>query len=65
MVKRKKFRKQEEVVLTLDDLQSMRDGANDYFSKKNAQAQIDLHFMPPKPKRKKKEKKEKRYRERN
>jgi len=65
MVKRKKFRKPQEEVLTLEDLQAMRDGAKDDFSRKNIQTQINLHFMPPKPKRKKKEKREKRYRERN
>jgi len=65
MVKKKKFRKQEEVVLTLEDLQAMRDRAKDRFSLEKARTQIDLHFMPPKPKRKKKEKREKRYRERN
>lgn len=65
MVKRKNFRKPQEEVLTLDDLQAMRDGTKDSFSRKNFQTKIDLHFMPPKPKRKKKEKKEKRYRERN
>ena len=65
MVKKKKFRKQEEVALTLEDLQAMRDRTKDHFSWKKIQTQIDLHFMPPKPKRKKKEKREKRYRERN
>ena len=65
MVKKKKFRKKEEVVLTLEDLQATRDRAKGYHQKRDAQTQIDLHFMPPKPKRKKKEKREKRYRERN
>ena len=65
MVKKKKFRKPQEEVLNLEDLQAMRDGSKDYFTKKYNQTQIDLHFMPPKPKRKKKEKREKRYRERN
>ena len=31
MVKRKKFRKPQEEVLTLEDLQAMRDGAKDDF----------------------------------
>jgi len=65
MVKRKKFRKPQEEVLTLEDLQAMRYQTPNPFQRKGIQTQIDLHFMPPKPKRKKKEKREKRYRERN
>ena len=59
------FRKPHEAVLSLEDVQAMRDGSKHPVSRKRVQDQIDLHFMPPKPKRKKKQKKEKRYRERN
>ena len=65
MGKPKKFRKQQDEVLTLEDLQAMRDGSKSDFSRKKVQTQIDLHFLPPKPRKKKKQKKEKRYRERN
>ena len=58
---KKKFKKYEEV-LTLEDLQGMRDSAKG-FEKKKVQTQIDLFFNPPKPKRKKKEKKVFRYRQ--
>ena len=64
MVKRK-FRKDREETLGLEDLQAMRDGSKNIFSRKKIQTAIDLHFLPPKPRKQKKQKKEKRYRERN
>jgi len=54
MVKRK-F-KPKEAVLTLEDLQGMRDTAKG-IALKEVIAKIDNHFLPPKPPRKKKEKK--------
>jgi len=57
----KQFYKKQEV-LTLEDLQGLRESAKG-FEKKQVQSQIDLFFHPPKPKRQKKEKRERRYRE--
>lgn len=54
--------KKHDTVLTLEDLQGMRESAKG-FEKKKVQTQIDIFFNPPKPKRKKKEKKVFRYRE--
>jgi hypothetical protein len=63
MVK-KRYKKQQDEVLTLEDLQALRDTAKG-FELKKAITQIDLHFMPPKPKRQKKEKKKRIFRDRN
>lgn len=65
MGKPKKFRRQEPVALDLQDLQGLRDASKGPIQKRNIQAQIDNHFMPPKPPRKKKEKKKRFYKERN
>ena len=62
MAYRKQARKEE--VLTLEDLQALRDYAKGNTALREANEKIDLHFMPPKPRRKKKQKKERRYRER-
>jgi hypothetical protein len=62
MAYKKQVRKEE--VLTLEDLQALRDRAKEPASLRDANEQINLHFMPPKPRRKKKQKKERRYRER-
>ncbi len=62
MAYKKQARK--EVILTLEDLQSLRDQARGVNAIQNAREAVDLHFLPPKARKKKKEKKEKRYRER-
>lgn len=60
------YRKQvkKEKSLTLEDLQAIRDQARGSIALRDADEQINLHFLPPKPRRKKKQKKERRYRER-
>ena len=60
------YRKQvkKERILTLEDLQVIRDQAKEPASLRDANEQINLHFLPPKPRKKKKQKRERRYRER-